>query len=163
MKSTFKAEPTSDIYHRIHTEGEPTRSKVRPLLANSDKSKEGEKVWKEMERLGVIERVSPNTLTTFTSPLHMVKKPNGRGWRVCADFRGLNSRTKSDNYPLPLLRSFTQQIRGATIFSTLDLKNAFYHLPIHPDDINKTCVLSPWGGAYVYKRLAFGLANGPSS
>ena len=163
LKCTFKSKPAEGIYHRIHTTGEPTKSKVRPLLANSEKSIEGKKLWNDMAKLGVIERVKPNSLTTFTSPLHMVRKPNGKGWRVCADFRGLNSRTTADNYPLPILRSFTQKIQGSKIFSTIDLKNAFYHLPIHPEDENKTCVLSPWGGAYVYKRLAFGMTNGPDS
>ena len=43
------------------------------------------------------------------------------------------------------------------------MTSAFHHLPIHPDDQAKTCVLSPWGGAFVFKRLAFGLTNGPAS
>ena len=116
-----------------------------------------------MEQLGVIEKVKASSLTQWTNPLHLVRKPNNRGWRVCGDFRLLNSKTKRDNYPLPILRSFTHKIKGAKIFSKLDLQSAFHHLPIHPDDVDKTCVLSPWGGAYVFKRLAFGLSNGPSS
>ena len=163
LKADFKTEPATDIYHRIETTGEPFKSKVRPLLASSDKSKMGQKVWEEMERLGVIERVQPNTTLQYTSPVHLVKKPIGKGYRVCADFRLLNSQTKNDNYPLPILRSFQSQIKGAKVFSKLDLKSAFHHLPIHPQDVNKTCVLSPWGGAFVYKRLAFGLTNGPAS
>ena len=163
LKSTFKKEPVKGIYHRIETEGPPFKSKVRPLLADSEKSEEGKKIWDEMVQLGVVERVKPNTLLQYTSPLHMVRKPNGRGWRICADFRKLNQITKSDNYPLPLLRSFQSKIKGSTIFSKLDIKNAFHHLPIDPRDIDKTCVLSPWGGAYVFKPLAFGLTNGPAS
>ena len=163
LKANFKKEPASDIYHRIETTGEPFKSKMRPLLADSEKSKEGKKLWEAMEKLGVIERVKSNTTLKYTSPVHMVKKPNGRGWRVCADFRLLNQRTVSDNYPLPMLRSFQGNIKGSKLFSTLDLKSAFHHLPIHPQDVEKTCVLSPWGGAFVYKRLAFGLTNGPSS
>ena len=163
LRADFKKEPSTDIYHRIETSGEPFKSKVRPLLASSEKSKLGKEIWEEMEKLGVIERVKQNTTLQYTSPVHLVKKPNGNGWRVCADFRLLNSRTKSDNYPLPLLRSFQTQIKGSKVFSKIDLTSAFHHLPIHPDDVNKTCVLSPWGGAFVYKRLAFGLTNGPSS
>ena len=48
--------------------------------------------------------------------------------------------------------------------------DSYYHgilaatdLPIDPRDIEKTCVLSPWGGAFVFKRLAFGMTNGPAS
>ena len=163
LKADFKKEPSKDIYHRIETTGEPFKSKMRPLLAGSEKSKLGKKVWEEMEKLGVIERVNTNTTLQYTSPVHLVKKPTGKGYRVCADFRLLNRQTKTDSYPLPLLRSFQNQIKGAKLFSKLDLKSAFHHLPIHPDDINKTCVLSPWGGAFVYKRLAFGLTNGPAS
>ena len=136
---------------------------MRPLLAGSEKSEMGKQIWKEMEQMGVVERVKPNTLLQYTSPLHLVKKPNGRGWRICADFRKLNQITKNDNYPLPLLRSFQSNIKGSKIFSKLDVKSAFHHLPIHPDDVTKTCVLSPWGGAFVFKRLAFGMTNGPAS
>ena len=163
LKANFKKEPTSDIYHRIETTGQPFKSKVRPLLVSSDKSEQGKKLWNEMIKLGVIERVQQNTVLQYTSPLHLARKPNSNSWRVCADFRLLNAQTTSDNYPLPLLRSFQSNIKGAKVFSTIDLKSAFHHLPIHPDDVNKTCVLSPWGGAFVYKRLAFGLSNGPAS
>ena len=163
LKITFKNKPAEGIYHRIETEGAPFKSKVRPLLADSEKSEMGKKIWQEMEDMGVIERVKPNTLLQYTSPLHLVKKPHGRGYRICADFRKLNQITKSDYYPLPLLRNFQSKIKGAKIFSKLDIKSAFHHLPIHPKDVNKTCVLSPWGGAFVFKRLAFGLTNGPSS
>ena len=163
LRADFKKKPTTDIYHRIETAGPAFKSKVRPLLASSEKYEQGKKIWEEMESLGVIERVKQNTTLQYTSPLHMVKKPSGVGYRVCADFRLLNSITKADNYPLPLLRSFQSQIKGAKVFSKLDLTSAFHHLPIHPDDVHKTCVLSPWGGAFVYKRLAFGLTNGPAS
>ena len=163
LEANFKKEPSKDIYHRIETTGEPFKSKVRPLLASSEKSEKGKVIWQQMEKLGVIERVPQNTTLKYTSPLHLVRKPNSNGWRVCADFRLLNLQTTSDNYPLPLLRSFQNQIRGAKYFSVIDLKSAFHHLPIHPDDVSKTCVLSPWGGAFVFRRLAFGLSNGPAS
>ena len=123
----------------------------------------GKKIRQEMEAMGVVDRVKPNTLLQYTSPLHLVKKPHGRGYRICADFRKLNQITKNDNYPLPLSRNFQSKIKGAKMFSKLDIKSAFHHLPIHPDNVNKTCVLSPWGGAFIFKRIAFGLTNGPSS
>ena len=164
LEAKFKEKTDTELYHRIDTgEAEPHKCKVRPILASSEKSKEGKKIWSDMENLGIVERVSPKDITRWTNPLHLVRKPSGRGWRVCGDFRILNQKTKSDNYPLPILRSFTKNIKKAKIFSKLDLQSAFHHLPIHPDDVEKTCVLSPWGGAYVFKRLAFGLSNGPSS
>ena len=160
----FKTNANHDVLHKIETGDErPTKCKVRPLLASSEKSKEGHKIWLQMQKMGVIERVDPSKLTEWASPLHLARKPQGRGWRPCGDFRGLNSKTKPDCYPLPILRSFTGRLRSANVFSVIDLKSAFHNLPIHPDSIDKTTVLSPWGGAFVFKRLPFGLANGPSS
>ena len=118
LKADFKKEPTTDIYHRIETSGESFKSKVRPLLASSEKFKLGKKIWEEMQKLGVIERVKQNTTLQYTSPIHMVKKPSGDSYRVCADFRLLNAITKVDNYPLPLLRSFQGQIKESSVFQT---------------------------------------------
>ena len=61
LKNTFKSEPIHKVYHKIETLDEvPVTSKVRPLLADSDKSKLGEKVWNEMLQMGIIERVDPS-------------------------------------------------------------------------------------------------------
>ena len=164
LKNTFKSEPKHKIYHHIDTGSEkPVKTKVRPLLATSEKSQQGRKIWEEMEALGVIERVHPSTLNEWSSALHLVRKPSGKGWRPCVDFRAINNRTKSESYPLPKLKSFSQQLKGSKIFSVIDLRSAFWNLAIHPDSKSKTCTLSPWGGAYVFNRLPFGLKNGPGS
>ena len=68
------------------TTDDPCKSKVRPLLANSEKSEKGKEIWKEMETMGVIERVKPSTRITYSSPLRLVRKPNSDKFRICADF-----------------------------------------------------------------------------
>ena len=47
LKADFKKEPSTDIYHRIETSGEPFKSKMRPLLASSEKSKIGKEIWEK--------------------------------------------------------------------------------------------------------------------
>ena len=164
LKNTFKTEPKHKIFHKIDTmDDKPVTTKVRPLLASSEKSVQGKAQWEEMEKMGVIERVHPSALSEYSSALHLVKKPSGHGWRVCVDFRPLNNKTKSESYPLPKLKSFTEKLKGAKWFSKIDLRSAFWNLAIHPDSINKTMTLSPWGGAFVFKRLPFGLKNGPQA
>ncbi len=116
-----------------------------------------------MIKMGVIERVHPSTLNEWSSPLHLVKKPGQKGYRPCVDYRRINQVTKADCYPLPILKNFNKGIQGSKIFSKIDLRSAFFNLPIHEDSVKKTCVLSPWGGAFVFRRLPFGLKNGPSS
>ena len=164
LKTSFKADPIHKVFHKIELEDDkPVKTKVRPLLASSEKSIQGKKVWIEMEKMGVIERVDTSTLTDYSSALHLVKKPSGKGWRPCVDFRPINNKTKSDCYPIPKLKSFTHKLKGAKLFSKLDLRSAFWNVAIHPDSVSKTTTLSPWGGAFVFKRLAFGLKNGPSA
>ena len=88
LKAKFKTETDSAIFHQIDTcDANPHKCKVRPILASSEKSQEGKKIWKEMEKVGVIERVKVSHLTQWTNPLHLVCKPNNRGWPVCGDFR----------------------------------------------------------------------------
>ena len=164
LKNHFKSDPKHQVFHTIDTaDAKPITTKVRPLLANSEKSLQGKKVWEEMEKMGIIERVDPSTLNEWSSALHLVRKPSGKGWRPCIDFRPINNKTKSECYPIPKLKSFTHKIKGAKIFSKVDLRSAFWNVAIHPNSVSKTCTLSPWGGAYVFKRLPFGLQNGPSA
>ncbi|KAI3358206.1 hypothetical protein L3Q82_003207 [Scortum barcoo] len=47
--------------------------------------------------------------------------------RLCIDFRGLNDITIKNKYPLPLIDPAFEPFHQATIFSKLDLRNA-YHL-----------------------------------
>ena len=78
-------------------------------------------------------------------------------------FRALNAKTLTDAHPLPLLKDFTGKIHWAKCFSVVDLRSAFFNVPIWPAHRHKTLTLSPWGGSFVYNRLAFGLASGPST
>ena len=129
-----------------------SRAKRRPLIADAAKAAEGKRIWKQMEEDGVIERVKPGANTNWASALHLANKPGG-GVRPCTDFRDLNKKTILDAYSLPLLKDFTHKIHGSTHFSRVDLKSAFFNIPIWPAHKNKTTTVDPWGGTWVYNRL----------
>ena len=112
---------------------------------NSAKAEKGKAAWEKMIQEGVIEKVKATDKTDFTSALHLADKPGG-GVRPCSDFRKLNEMTIADSYPLPLLRDFTGKISGAKVFSVIDIRSAFFNIPILPEHRYKTTTLSPWGG-----------------
>lgn len=56
----------------------------------------------------------------YASPILLAKKPGG-GLRFCVDFRKLNSITKKDIYPLPLIDELIQRVKGAKFFTKLDI------------------------------------------
>ena len=94
----------------------------------------------------------------YGAPILFASKKDGR-LRLCVDYRALNSITIPDNYTLPRIQYIKQNIHG-NVFSTLDLKEGFLQVPMHPKDVHKTAVATPWG-LFEYVRMPFGLRNAP--
>ena len=118
------------------------KAKRRPIIADSEKARKGKEAWDKMEEDGVIEKVKPGMNTDWSSALHLADKPGG-GVRLCPDFRVLNTKTVTDAHPLPFLKDFTKKIHGSEIFSKVDLRSAFFNIPIYPPHEHKTLTLSP--------------------
>ena len=116
---------------------------------DSAKAAAGKAAWEQMEKDGVIERVKAGTNTEWSSALHLQPKASG-GYRPCGDFRGVNARSEADDYPLPNLRHFSHNLRGAAVFSKVDLVKAFHQIPIAKEDQMKTAVKTPWGVLTMY-------------
>ena len=163
LKMSFTGEePKHGVIHRISTSDEdPIRSKVRRYPPGSPKAVEGKKAIKELERLGIIERVDPSLPNNWISPLHLVPKPDG-SLRPTGDFKVLNKKTVLDLFPLPNLKSFTQDIAGSKVFSKVDMTKAFHQIVIDKRDRHKCCITTPWG-LYQFRRLAMGMQNSAQS
>lgn len=95
--------------------------------------------------------------SNWASPLHMVKKPNGE-WRPCGDYRRLNAKTIPDKYPIPQLHDFAHKLNRAKIFNTIDLTRAYHQIPVEPDEIPKTAIITPFG-LFEFTSMQFGLSN----
>ena len=93
-----------------------------------------------MEQLGIICRSD----SAWASPLHIVPKKDG-GHRPCGDFRQLNDVTTPDKYPIPYLSDATHFLEGKTVFSKIDLIRGYHQIPVAPEDIPKTAVITPFG------------------
>ncbi len=65
--------------------------------------------------------------------------------RPCIDYRGLNNITVKNTYPLPLMSSAFERLQGASIFTKLDLRNAYHLVRIRKGDEWKTAFNTPQG------------------
>ena len=97
----------------------------------------------------------------FASPILFARKPNG-GLRFCVDYRKLNSITKRNQYPLPLIDETLSRLGQARIFTKLDIRQAFHRVRIHPDSVDLTTFRTRYG-SYKYNVVPFGLTNGPAT
>ena len=160
LKPNFQVKPKHNIVHRIETgSSSPATCKVRPIPA--DKMPEVKALLDEMEKSGVIEKVGANSNTNWSSALHVVRE-KGKKPRVCVDYRILNSKIVNDSYPLPLIRNIAQKLHGAKYFSKIDLKKAYWNIPLFEGHKHKSTVITPFG-AYFFNRLPFGIASAPNS
>ena len=133
-------------------------TKGRPLFAKSqrldpDKLRTAEKEFRALEKAGIVRRSNSG----WSSPLHMVPKPDG-SFRPCGDYRRLNTVTEDDRYPLPSIQDFTANLAGCTIFSKIDLVKGYHQVPMAEEDIPKTAICTPFG-LFEYIFMPFGLKN----
>lgn len=142
---------TGGVEHHIETTGRPVSARFRRL--DQEKLAAAKTEFEQLEREGIIRRSS----SCWASPLHMVKKPNG-DWRPCGDYRRLNLITAADKYPLPNMLDFAARLRGCKVFSKLDLRKGYHQIPMNPDDIKKTAIITPFG-LWEFLRMPFGLMN----
>ncbi|KAE8217688.1 hypothetical protein CF319_g8282 [Tilletia indica] len=95
------------------------------------------------------------------SPFLFAAKKGGE-LRPCVDYRKLNAITVKNRYPIPLTQQLVDRVRGCTVFSKIDLKNAYNLLRVAPGHEWKTAFRTRFG-LYEYKVMPFGLTNAPAA
>lgn len=100
------------------------------------------------------------SLSDYASPVVLVKKKTGET-RLCVDYRQLNKKIIKDRYPLLLIDDQLDALQGASVYSTIDLRNGFFHVPIDKESRKYTSFVVP-DGQYEFLYALFGLCNSPA-
>ena len=95
------------------------------------------------------------------APVLFVKKKDG-SLRLCVDYRKLNDMTIRNSYPLPLIGDLLDRVKGAKVFTKLDLKSAYNLVRIKEGDEYKTAFRTRYGH-FEYLVMPFGLKNAPAT
>ena len=70
----------------------------------------------------------------------------------------MNATTKLDRYPLPALTTFNEQLAWCTMFSKVDLKQAFQQVRVDESSQENTAIITTLG-LYKFLRMPYGLNN----
>ena len=125
-----------------------------------------------LERAGVITK----SMSKWASPIVIVPKksapeePPKR--RLCVDFRKVNElqqevitagKTKGQIsiHPLPKINEMYAKLKGAKVFSTIDLRSGYHHIALGKSSRAKTTFVTPFG-KYEFLMVPFGLAQAPA-
>ncbi|XP_066585417.1 uncharacterized protein [Prorops nasuta] len=84
------------------------------------------------------------SILTRIPSLSTLNHQEAEKYRVCGDYRRLNAATILDRYPIPHIQDFAHSLQGCKVFSKLDLRRAFYQIPVAEEDIQKTAVITPF-------------------
>jgi hypothetical protein len=149
--------PARYIDHRIPLQNEFEIVNTRPYRLSFKKKDTLESLIMQLLHNQVIRpSVSP-----YSSPAILVKKKDGT-WRLCIDYRKLNTITVKNKYPIPVIEDLLDELHGAQFFNKIDLRSGYHQIRMHHANIAKTA-FSTHKGHFEYIAMSFDLTNAPAT
>ena len=147
---------TNRVEHVIRTSSDPIKQRYYPV--SPAMQVHIDKALKEMLDEDVIEKSN----SPWASPIVLIRKKDD-SFRFCVDFRKLNQVTERDAYPLPIISSILDKLRNAKCLTSLDIKSAYWQIPMAEESRKYTAFTVPGRGLFHFKRMPFGLHNAPAT
>ena len=128
--------------------------------------------YESLECAGVITK----SMSKWACPIVVVPKKSAPGEpqkrRLCVDFRKVNDLQKEvikagktkgqiSIHPLPKIDEMYAKLKGAKVFSTIDLRSGYHHITLGKSSRAKTAFVTPFG-KYKFLMVSFGLAQAPA-
>lgn len=126
---------------------------AHPCRLPSDKLALAQVEFPNLQKPGII----CLSLSEWASPLHMAPKANGESC-PCCNYHRLNLALVPDWYPIPHILDFSARLAGSNILSKIDLVCGYHQIPIHPSDVSKTAIMTPFS-CWEFLRMIFGSQN----
>ena len=138
--------------HKIDTQNNAPVNTPQWRIPNRAKQLIEEHV-QEMLKEGIVEPCR----SPWNSPVLLVKKKDD-SFRFCVDYRKLNQCIRRDIYPIPRITEVLENLQGASVFTTLDMKSGFHQIELDEDSRDCTAFRTN-SGSYRYTRCPQGLAS----
>ncbi|KAL7281156.1 hypothetical protein ACG7TL_004464 [Trametes sanguinea] len=105
-------------------------------------------------------RIRPSK-SPWGAPFFFVKKKDGR-LRPVQDYRKLNALTKKNKYPLPLISELLDRLKGAKVYTKMDIRWGYNNVRMREGDEEKAAFLTN-RGLFEPLVMFFGLSNSPAT
>lgn len=138
--------------HLLELSGNPRPTPVRSLPPGKLAAAQD-----QCKQLAAKNIISPSA-SHFNNGVVMVRKKNG-DWRMCIDFRRVNDKTASVQYPLPKASDIFEALQGAGFFTFGDLQSAFHQIDLDSESRKWSAFSIPGSGHWEFNRMPFGLKN----
>ena len=76
------------------------------------------------------------SISPWGAPVLFAKKKD-KTLRLCIDYRQLNRVTIKNRYPFPWINDLFDQLRGARVYSKINLRTSYHQLRVREADISK--------------------------
>ena len=128
-----------------------------PYRLDVQKAEALEQEIEKLRRLGVIRP----SFSAYSAPVVFLPKKDKNSWRICIDYRALNSMLEDTVYPMTNLKDITDKLAYKRYYTTMDCNHGYYNFKLKESDQKKTA-FSTRSGHYMWTRLPQGIKPGPN-
>ena len=149
------------FHHNIHTGDSPPVYRLPYRKSPHELAAIKDELWK-MLKLHIIWL----SFSTWGAPCILVRKPPEKGLpqplRFVVDYRGLNTVTSGDGYPIPSVWNVFDALSRDKTFAKLDLVSGYWKVLVNPDHVHKTAFATHLG-LYEFTHMPYGLKTAPQT